>query len=148
MASEKGFNTQGWEQFLTYREDILNAFDRAKPKAKIRKVQTYHGEVVEAKFREFLRDFLPNKYEVTSGLVISQGAGDKEGATLYKRHSSISFKVLEANDKEIIVRALQDKNTLGEYLDQKELVDRTKDLFGEFLPEHSIHIRSLVQSSI
>ena len=64
---------QGWKQFLTSMTKMLDAFDRAKAQDSIHKVQTYRGQVAEAEFREWLSSFLPKKYGITSGYVISQG---------------------------------------------------------------------------
>jgi hypothetical protein len=65
--------TQGWEQFLTARRELLDAFDRAKEKTKSHKVRTQHGRTAEAAVRNWLSNFLPMKYGVTSGYIISQG---------------------------------------------------------------------------
>lgn len=70
---EIGFPTQGWKQFLTWRTDMLGAFDSAKAKAKAHEVETYHGRVAEAEFRKWLAEFLPKRYGVTPGYIISQG---------------------------------------------------------------------------
>jgi hypothetical protein len=64
---------QGWEQFLASRREMLDAFDNAKKKSKAHKVPTQHGRVAEAAFRDWLSNFLPKKYGVTSGYVVSQG---------------------------------------------------------------------------
>lgn len=64
---------QGWEQFLAARRAMLDAFDNAKRKSKAHKVPTQHGRVAEAEFRDWLSSFLPKKYGVTSGYIISQG---------------------------------------------------------------------------
>ena len=49
--------SQGWRQFLTARKNMLDAYDRAKEQGKIRGIQTLHGNVGEAMFREWLSDF-------------------------------------------------------------------------------------------
>jgi hypothetical protein len=66
-------NVQGWKQFLTARQEMLDAFDRARTKADLHKVTTAHGGAAEAEFRKWLSEFLPKKYGVTSGYVVSQG---------------------------------------------------------------------------
>jgi hypothetical protein len=43
--------TQGWQQFLTAKKEMLDAYDSAKKKGAKRKVQTLHGKVAEAEFR-------------------------------------------------------------------------------------------------
>lgn len=67
---------QGWKQFLTSRKTMLDSFDRARTHSKKHKVETYHGNVAEAEFRKWLTNFLPKKYAVTSGYIISQGVPD------------------------------------------------------------------------
>jgi hypothetical protein len=67
---------QGWKQFLTSRTKMLNAFDQAKVQDALHEVQIYRGQVAEAEFREWLSSFLPKKYGITSGYVISQGVTD------------------------------------------------------------------------
>lgn len=70
--------SQGWKQFLTSRKEMLDSFDKAREHSRIHKVQTYHGNVAEAEFRKWLSKFLPKKYAVTSGYIISQGVSDSE----------------------------------------------------------------------
>lgn len=65
---------QGWTQFLTARREMLDAYDRAREKARSHEVQVYHGNVAEAQFRDWLASFLPKRYGVTAGYIISQGA--------------------------------------------------------------------------
>src|SRR5438445_1384967 len=77
------FPIQGWKQFLTSRKEMLDAFDRAREKAKSHEVETYHGKVAEAVFRKWLSDFLPKRYGVTAGYIISQGLSSKEKAPHY-----------------------------------------------------------------
>jgi hypothetical protein len=71
---------QGWKQFLTSRKEMLDAFDRAREKAKGHEVETYHGKVAEAEFRKWLSGFLPKRYGVTAGYIISQGIKSTEKA--------------------------------------------------------------------
>lgn len=74
------FPAQGWKQFLTSRNEMLDAFDRAKTKAKGHEVETYHGRVAEAEFRKWLSGFLPKRYGVTAGYIISQGINSDQKA--------------------------------------------------------------------
>lgn len=67
------FPAQGWKQFLTARKEMLDTFDSAREKAKGHEVETYHGRVAEAAFRKWLGGFLPKRFGVTAGYVISQG---------------------------------------------------------------------------
>ena len=67
------FPSQGWKQILTARKDMLDAYDRAREQARSHEVETYHGKVAEAKFREWLAGFLPKRFGVTAGYVVSSG---------------------------------------------------------------------------
>jgi hypothetical protein len=67
------FPSQGWRQILTARKAILDAYDNARQLAKGRKVETSHGNTFEAAFRKWLQEFLPKRYGVTSGFVVSSG---------------------------------------------------------------------------
>lgn len=72
--------SQGWKQFLTARQDLLSAYDTARMKARSHEVETYHGKVSEAEFRRWLSEFLPKRYGVTAGYVISSGVKSDEKA--------------------------------------------------------------------
>lgn len=65
--------SQGWQQLLTARKELLDAYDQARNKARAHEVPTYHGRVGEAQFRQWLSSFLPKRYGVTSGYVVSPG---------------------------------------------------------------------------
>jgi len=67
---------QGWQQFLTWKHELLTAFDRGRQYALGHEVETYHGFVAEAHFRSWLSEFLPKKFGVTAGYIISQAAPD------------------------------------------------------------------------
>lgn len=76
MAKEKSnpanANHQGWLQFLNTKTEMLNAFDKAKGDDSAHKTHTHRGRVAEAVFREWLSNFLPQKYGVTSGYIVPQ----------------------------------------------------------------------------
>lgn len=65
--------TQGWRQFSGARKKMLDAYDRAKEQAEAHEIQVWHGKVGEAWVREWLLGFLPKRYGVTSGFIVSQG---------------------------------------------------------------------------
>ena len=52
---------------------MLDAYDSAHKKANQHKVVVFHGKVAEATFRKWLGNFLPKRFGVTSGYIISQG---------------------------------------------------------------------------
>lgn len=68
----------GWRQFLTNRRQILDEYDREREKSAGHTVQVHHGNVGEALVREWLKSFLPRKYGVTAGFIVSHR--DTEGA--------------------------------------------------------------------
>lgn len=70
--------SQGWRQLLTGRKKILDAYDRARDQARSHEVEAHHGRVAEAAFREWLAGFLPKRYGVTSGYVVSPGLGSED----------------------------------------------------------------------
>ncbi|WP_299568482.1 DUF6602 domain-containing protein [uncultured Pedobacter sp.] len=74
---------QGWKQFLMAREEMLAAYDRAREMSRKRAVQTEHGNVAEAEFRRWLTNFLPKRYGVTSGYIVSQGIPNSEHMVHY-----------------------------------------------------------------
>ncbi len=67
------FPSQGWRQILTARREILDAYDRARAQARQHEVETFHGRVAEAAFRKWLQGFLPKRYGVAAGYVVSAG---------------------------------------------------------------------------
>ena len=52
---------------------MLDAYDRARERARAEEVETLHGRVLEASVRAWLQEFLPKRYGVTSGFVVSPG---------------------------------------------------------------------------
>jgi len=72
------FPSLGWRQFLTSRKEMLDAYDRAREKDRAHEVETFHGRVAEAEFRQWLSSFLPKKYGVTSGYIVSPGLKSTE----------------------------------------------------------------------
>ena len=78
--------SQGWKQILTSRKEMLDSYDRAREHARSHEVETYHGNVAEAVFRKWLSDFLPKRYGVTSGYIISPGLGESDKAPHFERH--------------------------------------------------------------
>jgi hypothetical protein len=77
-ATGRLLGTQGWRQLLTCKKELLDAFDRARQHSRAHEIETYHGIVAEAQFRNWLTDFLPKKYGVTAGYIVSQGASEND----------------------------------------------------------------------
>jgi hypothetical protein len=65
--------TQGWRQFLGAKKKMLDNYDLARGQARVHEVEVFHGRVAEAQVREWLAGFLPKRYGVTSGYIVSQG---------------------------------------------------------------------------
>jgi hypothetical protein len=57
---------------------MLDAYDRAREKAKADRVETFHGVAAESEFRKWLLSFLPKRYGVTAGYVVSAGLKSTE----------------------------------------------------------------------
>lgn len=62
---------------------MLAAYDIAKDQDSNRQVKVRHGLVAEAEFRKWLSEFLPKRYGVTSGYIISPGISSKEHMVHY-----------------------------------------------------------------
>lgn len=67
------YYSAAWRQFLIARSEILARYDAALEHAKQQPVQTHHGVVGEAAIRNWLTQFLPKRFGVTSGYIRSQG---------------------------------------------------------------------------
>ena len=95
---------QGWSQFLTARKEMLDSFDKARIQSRKHIVQTEHGNVGEAEFRYWLKNFLPKKYAVTSGYIISPGVPDTDKAPhfdviIYEHLDSPVLWIEDSHDK-------------------------------------------------
>lgn len=75
--------TQGWKQFLAARTRMLAAYDLARDLENNKLVKTRHGRVAEAEFRKWLSEFLPKRYAVVSGYIISPGVSSSEHMVHY-----------------------------------------------------------------
>lgn len=65
-------------------------------------------------------------------------------AEQYSRFANIHFKVLEADKDAATIRVAQHFKQDRKYLDQKALIDRTKELFDGEVPEgYKIHVRAI-----
>ena len=57
---------------------MLDRYDAAKVHASGKPVNVLHGHIAEAAFRDYLSGFLPKRFGVTSGFIVSQGVFDSE----------------------------------------------------------------------
>lgn len=101
----------GWKQFLIARAEILAAYDNAKIHSEKREVKVRQGIVAEAEFRRWLSNFLPKRYGVTSGYIISQGLPNSEHLIHY---DVIIYDQLES--PVLWVDGSADSSGLGSYL--------------------------------
>ncbi|MDO9554518.1 hypothetical protein [Rhodonellum sp.] len=76
-------------------------------------------------------------------LTVDQLIKLEHGALQHQKYSRIEFKVLEVKDNAITIRVSQEQSPKENYLTSKDLSDRTKELFGLFLPGFTIHARAL-----
>jgi len=68
--------TLGWKQFMAAKREVIDKFDRAKEIDKSHKTSVYRGIIAESAFRKWLHQFLPKKFGVTAGYIISQVESD------------------------------------------------------------------------
>jgi antitoxin component HigA of HigAB toxin-antitoxin module len=66
-------------------------------------------------------------------------------ANNYKRFARVYFQILEFSNNAVVVKVWQLENPTKRYLKSKELIDRTKEVFGsDILPsEISLHVRPI-----
>lgn len=69
---KKGTMRSGWPQFITQKVKMVSDFRIFKEMSENRPTATDKGKYAEALFRKWLEQFLPSKYGVTSGYIISQ----------------------------------------------------------------------------
>lgn len=62
---------------------MLDEFDRARTHSHAQEIEVYHGHVAQAEVRKWLTDFLPKKFGVTSGYVISTAMSVEDEAPHY-----------------------------------------------------------------
>lgn len=62
----------GYMQLWANKKRLLDSYNIAFIRSKGHAIHTSHGNVAEAEFRKWLEKFLPKKYGVTSGYVVSQ----------------------------------------------------------------------------
>jgi hypothetical protein len=85
---------QGWEQFLASKHDMLYRFELAQRYSRSHRVRTWQGTTAEAVFREWLSQFLPKRFGVSAGRIISQG---KTQADLTPHYDVVIYDQVEAS---------------------------------------------------
>jgi hypothetical protein len=81
MVYQKDKKT-GWPQFTIQKAKMVSDFRIFKEMSDQRPTETDKGKYAEALFRDWLEQFLPVKYGVTSGYVIQQRDAVKQRSTL------------------------------------------------------------------
>lgn len=76
-SNQPRIGTQGWKQFLSAKKKMSEAFNIAKEQSNAHIVPTSRGTIAETEVRKWLSEFLPKRYGVTSGYIVSQGRSDK-----------------------------------------------------------------------
>lgn len=64
------------------------------------------------------------------------------GANQHLKHSNIAFKILSVSDNDITIQTAQGKSFSENYTDAKTLIERTKQLFGQFFKQ-DIHVHAV-----
>lgn len=77
------WQSKAWKQLLMSKKNMLDAYDRTRERGSDKPVRTDHGRVAEGEFRKWLLNFLPKRYGITSGYIISEGTPDKESLVHY-----------------------------------------------------------------
>ncbi len=72
------FPSAGWKQIHQRRGAMLAQYEKAKVDEEVHGIETHHGVVAEGCVREWLNDFLPAAFGVTSGRIVSPGLGPDE----------------------------------------------------------------------
>lgn len=94
---EKILMQSGWSQFTTQKRKMVSDFNLFKEMSENRPTETDKGRYAEALFRNWLEQFLPAKYGVTSGYIIQQTDAVKPRSALKLRHYDvIIYNRLEA----------------------------------------------------
>lgn len=83
----------GWAEFLTGKLEMLAAYDIAKVRTREREFKDHHGRVAEASFRRWLQNFLPARYGVTSGYIVSQR---KLQGALHRNYDVVIYDKVES----------------------------------------------------
>ena len=64
--------------------------------------------------------------------------------TNYRRYARIKFHIVSYSDSELVVKVWQMDNPTGKYLTAAELVERTKGVFKDIVPQGTVlHIRPI-----
>lgn len=78
QGAQSSLTSPGWIELLGKRRVLLAQYDAALERSSQYGVKVQHGKVAEAEFRRWLAEFLPKRYGVTSGYVVSSVLKDRK----------------------------------------------------------------------
>jgi hypothetical protein len=67
-----------------------------------------------------------------------------EAGRSYKQFANIEFKIISANEKEIVMQVKQGKNASGHHFDKKRLNEIVHETFDPVFPGIKIHAREII----
>lgn len=135
------YGMSGWKEFHRNRKNILDEMDKVLEQTSNRPVKTAHGTAVEAFIRNWLSEFLPKKFSVTSGYIIPSLYNDN--GKLYHFdiiiYDSLNSPVLwvegnSDNSEQGKYRAIPAKHVLSVFEVKSTLSVKTvKDVFAKLM---------------
>jgi hypothetical protein len=97
-TGEKALGTggAGWHQFLTAKRQLIRDYQAAKEYSQAEPVRTSHGFKAEASFRKWLASFLPKRFGVTPGKILSQRFPDPDEDEVHRHYDVIIYDQLNS----------------------------------------------------
>lgn len=91
-----------------------------------------------------MENIVKNIHKIKDFITEEQYDKIEYGGLLYRRYSRIYFKIISVNAdaKDMVVKVWQEKNTAEKYLDNKQLIEKGKELLSPFFQNWAIHIHS------
>jgi len=103
------------------------------------------GEETPLPFFKLQKEIVMKGIELLPFLTEEQKRLLETSSVNYKRFARVYFQILDFSDNTVIVKVWQLENPAERYLTAKELIDRTKEVFGsDVLPaEINLHVRPI-----
>jgi hypothetical protein len=67
----------------------------------------------------------------------------EHAAVVHQRYNNITFKIIEINDKKVIIQAVQGKNAAEKYFEQKRLVEIVHETFDRFFKGRTMNVHAV-----
>src|SRR5687768_12342239 len=64
-------------------------------------------------------------------------------AVAHRRHSNITFKIVDLTPGKVIIQVVQGKNAGGNYFPMKRLIEIVHETYDRFFPEKKILVRPI-----